>query len=1394
MGGRLDANSSRWHEITPSSFAHEQAALRYVRDLLPDRSPYQAWSNFTFLSDQGHIREVDLLVAAPTGLFLIEIKNFRGRLINHGSTWTLAGDRPRSFDSPLPLADQKAKELKSLLSRAASKERGIRMPFLRGCVFLAEPGMRCELDEQQRSLLYAPDNANSPLPKLGADLLLGPVKHAPPGADFVRALPRLLEKVGIHRTKRSVTVGPWEIDPRAYDTGPTWQDHHAKRDDLPGAYRRIRVYLYERQSDPQGRDSVRHAAQRELIAAQGIEHPGLLVPRDMLDHEMGPALVIEQHPDAVRLDHYLAGDGARLDLPARLGLIRQLAEAVKYAHDRRLVHRALSPRAVIVEPGRDGPRLRVGEWQSAARGLSSSSTTHQVAPTSHAGRHVEATAAAYLAPEFTQDADGTVAIDVFGLGATSYLLLTGKPPAESRAGLAARLAEEGGLNPSAVAESVPPDLDALIALATSPRVSDRLPDVDDFLSGLDDVLGKSQHTEHPRADPLDAQPGTELPDGYTVERVLGTGATARAFLVERDGLRSVLKVGRTAQAEARLDDEARALDGLRHDHLVVLKRGAFTLGTRHAIEIDYAGDQTLAGLLRIEGAQLPDQLQSFGDQLLDAVGYLEGKQAFHRDIKPDNLGVRRHPKRGPALVLFDFSLAAAPASDVLAGTRGYRDPFLGTDRRPAYDQAAELYAVAVTLHEMASLELPAWGDDGTDAQFVDEVTIASDLFDSGLREPLTRFFRAALHRDVDQRFPTAGAMRQAWGKLFQAVDAETPARTSYFASEDPQEQRDAAAQAATATTALDAAGLSLRAVAVAQRLGADTVGELVQIPTRTLWRARGLSRTTRMELVNRASTWRRKLPLAQGTPASEPVVSNLAPAPTGLDTLAVHLLPATSTRGADQRAITQALLGLPDERGTLPPSRWPSLAEVAAGFGLTGARISQLTQKRRLEWAADPLVASIREEVVELLRGRNRVAAAGELVEQLLLSRGCDREDDPARRRACGYAVLRAAAEADSVAEEPALATRRHRDRVLVALQVGEDESFDTPNDAELLGMAAALADEAIQLAGADPLPTPVAVIRALAAVAERFDQLPTEQRLAQLAAAASGTVLANARLELYPADLDPIRALRLSQAGAGVPLEGLRPEALARRVSARFPGLAALPDGPELATLLRDAGFELRWDGDRLAPPRTTAASSTWAPTTAGGRGAAGSPVDTGPDLALRQVLRSGGARVVTFRRSRWSATREYVRSVAGVDVVDASSAFVTALREVARDRRIADFDVVLRADAPDADPRARTNLNRVVDEAWQRLSLVWTSAEVLVLDGLTPFGRYPGGAAQLNRLLDGARRAGRDGGPRTLILLCAARDENEPPRIGTEAIGLETAQEWVVAPSSWTPAATVA
>jgi hypothetical protein len=84
-----------------------------------------AWSNFTFTAQTGHPYEVDLLVAAPSGLYLIEIKSLNGRLMSSGSNWILTGpSSTRTFDNPLDLADAKAKRGASRAAAQASRRTG----------------------------------------------------------------------------------------------------------------------------------------------------------------------------------------------------------------------------------------------------------------------------------------------------------------------------------------------------------------------------------------------------------------------------------------------------------------------------------------------------------------------------------------------------------------------------------------------------------------------------------------------------------------------------------------------------------------------------------------------------------------------------------------------------------------------------------------------------------------------------------------------------------------------------------------------------------------------------------------------------------------------------------------------------------------------------------------------------------------------------------------------------------------------------------------------------------------------------------------------------------------------------------------------------------------------
>ncbi len=121
--------------------------------------------------------------------------------------------------------------------------------------------------------------------------------------------------------------------------------------------------------------------------------------------------------------------------------------------------------------------------------------------------------------------------------------------------------------------------------------------------------------------------------------------------------------------------------------------------------------ETLGKRLRKEGRLHIDLLQRFGEDLLDVVNHLEEQGIPHRDIKPDNIAVGM-VGRGDKLhvVLFDFSLSRTPADNIRAGTTGYIDPLLPLRKPPRWDLHAERYAAAVTLYELATGQLPQWGD------------------------------------------------------------------------------------------------------------------------------------------------------------------------------------------------------------------------------------------------------------------------------------------------------------------------------------------------------------------------------------------------------------------------------------------------------------------------------------------------------------------------------------------------------------------------------------------------------------------------------------------------------------------------------------------------------------
>jgi hypothetical protein len=130
----------------------------------------------------------------------------------------------------------------------------------------------------------------------------------------------------------------------------------------------------------------------------------------------------------------------------------------------------------------------------------------------------------------------------------------------------------------------------------------------------------------------------------------------------------------------------------------------------------------------------------------------------------------------------------------------YLDPFLGPPSRTRYDAAAERFAAAVTLYEMATGSLPRWGEDAYPAAIEDEVTLDPSLFDQSVADRLVTFFARALARDAGRRFDTVKEMAEAWRLAFVDMPA-APARVGAF---------PASAPVLTAASRLEATNLTAR--------------------------------------------------------------------------------------------------------------------------------------------------------------------------------------------------------------------------------------------------------------------------------------------------------------------------------------------------------------------------------------------------------------------------------------------------------------------------------------------------------------------------------------------------------------------------------------------------------
>ncbi len=294
---------------------------------------------------------------------------------------------------------------------------------------------------------------------------------------------------------------------------------------------------------------------------------------------------------------------------------------------------------------------------------------------------------------------------------------------------------------------------------------------------------------------------------YEVGELLGRGGMAevRKGIDVRLGRTVAVKRLRTdlasdATFQARFRREAQSAASLNHPAIVSVYDTGEEMSTDGSnvaqpyIVMEYVAGRTLRDILREGRKILPERALEITSGVLAALDYSHRAGIIHRDIKPGN--VMLTPAGDVKVMDFGIARAVSDASSTMTqtaavvGTAQYLSPEQA--RGETVDSRSDVYSTGCLLYELLTGRPPFVGDSPVSVayQHVREQAQPPSSHDEDLTPELDSIVMKSLAKDVNDRYPSAAAMKADIDRYLAGKPVEAPAvvaapATSFIPPDSP---------------------------------------------------------------------------------------------------------------------------------------------------------------------------------------------------------------------------------------------------------------------------------------------------------------------------------------------------------------------------------------------------------------------------------------------------------------------------------------------------------------------------------------------------------------------------------------------------------------------------------